>query len=153
MKTDVLQLFIHFFVYALVWFCLFPLPPHVWEGMCLVIVALPGVFPLPFLKSIPLNYTWTEDVGLLLPSLWKVCFNLLVQEKKRKIDIQNCPHGSHLGFLIRTSLAFFDLQVTTMLSIKFSAIGLLVQEKKRKIDFQDGGHLGFPIGTILLLLI
>ena len=31
-------------------------------------------------------------------------------------------------------------------------IGLSVQEKKRKIDFQDGGHgghLGFPIGTIL----
>ena len=30
--------------------------------------------------------------------------------------------------------------------------GLSVQEKKRKIDFQDGGnggHLGFPIGTIL----
>ena len=32
------------------------------------------------------------------------------------------------------------------------SIGLSVQEKKRKIDFQDGGHgghLGFPIGTIL----
>ena len=32
------------------------------------------------------------------------------------------------------------------------AIGLSVQEKKRKIDFQDGGHgghLGFPIGSIL----
>ena len=32
------------------------------------------------------------------------------------------------------------------------SIGLLAQEKKRKIDFQDGdhgGHLGFPIGTIL----
>ena len=29
------------------------------------------------------------------------------------------------------------------------SIGLLVQEKKQKIDFQDGGHLGFPIGTIL----
>ena len=31
-------------------------------------------------------------------------------------------------------------------------IGLLVQEKKQKTDFQDGrhgGHLGFPIGTIL----
>ena len=29
-----------------------------------------------------------------------------------------------------------------------------VQEKKRKIDFQDGGnggHLGFPIGTILAI--
>ena len=30
----------------------------------------------------------------------------------------------------------------------------MVQEKKRKIDFQDGGHgghLGFPIGTILAI--
>ena len=28
--------------------------------------------------------------------------------------------------------------------------GLSVQKKKRKKrDFQDGGHLGFPIGTIL----
>ena len=25
------------------------------------------------------------------------------------------------------------------------------QEKKRKIDFKDGGHLGFPIGTILTI--
>ena len=31
------------------------------------------------------------------------------------------------------------------------ALGLSVQEKKRKIDFQDGGHLGFPIGTILAI--
>ena len=29
--------------------------------------------------------------------------------------------------------------------------GLSVKEKKRKIDFQDGGHLGFPIGTILAI--
>ena len=34
------------------------------------------------------------------------------------------------------------------------SIGLSVQEKKRKIDFQDGGHgghLGFPIDTILAI--
>ena len=31
------------------------------------------------------------------------------------------------------------------------SIGLSVQEKKRKIDFQDGGHLVFPIGTILAI--
>ena len=31
------------------------------------------------------------------------------------------------------------------------SIGLSVQEKKRKKDFQDGGHLGFPIGTILAI--
>ena len=31
------------------------------------------------------------------------------------------------------------------------SIGLSVQEKSGKIDFQDGGHLGFPIGTILAI--
>ena len=31
----------------------------------------------------------------------------------------------------------------------FKSTGLLIQEKKRKIDFKDGGHLGFPIRTIL----
>ena len=34
------------------------------------------------------------------------------------------------------------------------SIGLSVQEKKQKLDFQDGchgGHLGFPIGTILAI--
>ena len=33
----------------------------------------------------------------------------------------------------------------------FESTSLSVQEKKRKIDFQDGGHLGFPIGTILAI--
>ena len=30
--------------FALVWFCLFPLPPGVWKELRLVIVALPGLF-------------------------------------------------------------------------------------------------------------
>ena len=30
--------------FALVWFCLFPFPLGVWEGLRLVIVALPGLF-------------------------------------------------------------------------------------------------------------
>ena len=30
--------------FALVWVCLFPLPLRVWEGLRLVIVALPGLF-------------------------------------------------------------------------------------------------------------
>ena len=35
----------HTFVrFALVWFCVFPLPLYVWEGLQLVIVALPGLF-------------------------------------------------------------------------------------------------------------
>ena len=36
------------------------------------------------------------------------------------------------------------------------SISLMVEEKKRKIDFQDGrlgDHFGFPIGTILAILI
>ena len=34
--------------FALVWFCLFPLPLDVWEGLRLVIVALPGLFSYLF---------------------------------------------------------------------------------------------------------
>ena len=37
---------------------------------------------------------------------------------------------------------------------RFESISLSVQEKRRKIDFQDGrhgGHLRFPIGTILAI--
>ena len=44
---------------------------------------------------------------------------LLLQKKKRKIDFQDGHHGSHLGFPIRTILAIFDLQVTSMLPTKF----------------------------------
>ena len=38
--------------------------------------------------------------------------------------------------------------------LSFKSIGLLVQEKEGKTDFQDGhhgGHLGFPIGSILAI--
>ena len=57
-------------------------------------------------------------------------------------------------FLPCLILAIFDLQVTWILLPRFKSVGLLAQEKKRKIDFQDGrhgGHLGFPIGTILAI--
>ena len=39
--------------FALVWFCLFPLPLGVWEGLRLVIVALPGLYSYFFF--IPFN--------------------------------------------------------------------------------------------------
>ena len=45
--------------------------------------------------------------------------DLLIQEEKRKIDIQDGRHSGHLGFPVRTILAIFDLQVTPMLSTKF----------------------------------
>ena len=37
--------------FMLVWFCLFPLSLGVWEGLQLVIVALPGLFSYIFLFS------------------------------------------------------------------------------------------------------
>ena len=39
-----LSAFRTFVRFALVWFCRFPLPLDVWEGLWLVIVALPGLF-------------------------------------------------------------------------------------------------------------
>ena len=87
-----------------------------------------------------------------LPSFESI--GLSVQKKKRKVDFQDGHHGGHLGFLIKTILGIFDLQVIPILPTKsFESIGSLVQEKW-KIDFQDGchgGHLGFPIGTILAI--
>ena len=43
-----LSAFRTFVRFALVWFCLFPLPLDVWEGLRFVIVALPGLFSYPF---------------------------------------------------------------------------------------------------------
>ena len=59
---------------------------------------------------------------------------LSVQEKKGKIDFQDSRQSGHLGFLIETILAMFDLHLCFLLSIKL--IGPWVQEKKRKKDFQ-----------------
>ena len=36
--------------FALVWFCLFPLPLGVWEGLRFVVLALPGLFSYIFLE-------------------------------------------------------------------------------------------------------
>ena len=43
-----LGVFRAFVRYALVLICLFPLPFGVWDGLRLVIVALPGLFSYPF---------------------------------------------------------------------------------------------------------
>ena len=52
-----------------------------------------------------------------LPSFESI--GLLIEEKKRKMDFQDGGHGSHLGFLIGTILAIFDLKVTPMLPTIF----------------------------------
>ena len=43
-----LSAFRTFVLFALVWFCLFPLPLGVWEGLQFVIVALPELFSFLF---------------------------------------------------------------------------------------------------------
>ena len=45
-----LNAFRRFFRFAPVWFCLFPLPLGVWEGLRLVILALPGLFSYLFVQ-------------------------------------------------------------------------------------------------------
>ena len=47
-NLSALRTFVRF---ALVWFCLFPLPFGVWEGLQLVIMALPGLFSYLFYIS------------------------------------------------------------------------------------------------------
>ena len=46
-----LSAFRTFVRFALVWFCLFPLPLGVWEGLRFVIVALPGLLSYLFCKT------------------------------------------------------------------------------------------------------
>ena len=58
-------------------------------------------------------------------------------------------YGGYLGFPIETILAIFNLQITQKLLIKVRVnFPFGSGREKKKNDFQDGGHLGFPIGTI-----
>ena len=70
--------------FALVWFCLFPLPLSVWEGLWFVIVALPGLFCYPFVSSgedsdqtgCPLSLT---SLCSLHKESWSLCYSLGTQ--------------------------------------------------------------------------
>ena len=46
-----LSAFRTFVRFALVWFCLFPLPLSVWKGLRFVILALPGLFSYLFFSQ------------------------------------------------------------------------------------------------------
>ena len=72
-----------------------------------------------------------HDGPVLLTWLPNKCesIGLSIQEKKLNIDFQD---GVHLGFPIRMILVTFDLQVTSILTMKFESIALLVWEKKFK---------------------
>ena len=59
-----------------------------------------------------------------------------------------------LGFPIEMILAIFIYKSPQCFLPRFDLIGLSLQEKERRIDFQDGhhgGHLEFPIETILAI--
>ena len=80
--------------------------------------------------------------------------DLSVQAKKQKIYFQDGCHGSHLGFLIGTILAIFDLQVTPMLPSKFGvnwSFGSGKEAKNRFSRWLPWQPLGFPISTILAI--
>ena len=50
-----LGVFRTFVRFALVWFCLLPLPLGVWEGLRFAIVALPGLFSYPFFEGLKIT--------------------------------------------------------------------------------------------------
>ena len=59
--------------------------------------------------------------------------------------------AANLGFRSARFYLFFIYKSPQCFLASLESSGLSVQERKRKIDFQDGGHLGFPIGTILAI--
>ena len=61
--------------FALVWVCRFPLRLGVWEGLRLVIVALPGLFSYPFSnikKYCVLTLGWIKT--------FCICFNIVLKQ-------------------------------------------------------------------------
>ena len=71
-----LSAFHTFIRFALVWFCLFPLPLGVWEGLRFVIVALPGLFSNLFFLSNNDDLSFLFRYYLLLP--WKCIFPIRI---------------------------------------------------------------------------
>ena len=84
----------------------------------------------------------------MLPTKFHVNWPFSSEEEK-KIGFKDGDHGGHLGFLIETILAIFDVQVTPMLPTKFQVNRSFGSGEGVKIDFQDGRHLEFLIGLIL----
>ena len=64
-----LSAFCTFARFALVWFCLFPLPLRVWDGLQLVILALPGLFSLLFLQT---KLKGVKQLSPVILLLWQV---------------------------------------------------------------------------------
>ena len=78
-----------------------------------------------------------KTVSLHFSSERRGTISLSVQEKKRKIEFQDGFHGGHLGFPIRTILAFFYLKVTPILPSKFGVNWLLGLGEETKNRFSN----------------
>ena len=76
-----LSAFRTFVRFALVWFCLFPLPLVVWEGQRFVIVALPGLFSYLFFLLISYSVLFPSD----LPVLYVL---FLIRQRRAKMSLQ-----------------------------------------------------------------
>ena len=61
---------------------------------------------------------------------------LCSEEFSKKIDFRDGGHGSYFGFPISMILAFFDLQVTLMLPIKFQVSWTWFRRRSKKWIFK-----------------
>ena len=91
-----------------------------------------------------------QHVTPMLPTKFRVNWHLGLGEAKNRFS--RWPPWRHSWIDTQQDFSYFWSTSHPNASYQVST-GLSVQEKKRKIDFQDGGHLGFPIGTILAILI
>ena len=86
-----LSAFRTFVRFALVWFCLFPLPLCVWEGLRLEIVALPGLFSYPFWYFHCCSSSFLEHRWLRMWRCFVIdCFSHLLLFVSNLVDVKLC---------------------------------------------------------------
>ena len=86
----------------------------------------------------------------MLPTKFRVNWPFCSEEAKNRFS--GWPPWRPSWISDQNNFSFFDLQVTSMLPTKFQVIWPFGEGEEAKNSFQvgrDGGHLGFPIGTIL----
>ena len=99
--------------FALVWFCLFPLPLGVWDVLRLVIVALPGLFSYLFcIKCIKAIYLLQY---IHMPKFFDHPAKTLFLRSTKKFFLQN---GIHLSFVIFETLRNLLFHVLIILALK-----------------------------------
>ena len=79
------------------------------------------------------SYFFYLQVAPILSTKFESIGHLVKVKKFKIIDLQDIGPGGHLGFLIRTILANFNLCWYFLLS--FESTGLSVQEEKDKTGF------------------